>query len=673
VCEPPDGQRPRVLSLTRALNSASNRAVRRILLSRSWPSSDALNLSLRRVLASGVIPIEGGGGARAGGGDLDAKSESAGGETSGGGRRGRSDGEWVEDQMAVFRDSYEVLPGYEYADAYLECILSLATTGVESPRVAEVVSGAVYDDSYRRVISVLKSVGTVFEEVPTTTTTTTTIEVEPTDEVDATTTKPGLQIAQKLLDQDICWSMLDKISIRNAPVTPPVTVVMEEEEKEEVTGVEANGVSPLVEEEMEVEEEVEVEPPNEIEVVNIVEEPPAAAVEEKDTFNGGMMKILSWLKGKKTDLLDNEKNPINAAANTEPTLETVQDEEEEEEDEEVEMEQEVIEEPEPEPVGVLLSDDEPTVTRQLNVLANIVKRALLFGGDQELLVLSETLEADKLPFIRRWYPDTDGPVDDDVTKETRPGVQYFNCLVLLLKNCYEYGVVSEINPPLPLMSSYANSYERLTALLVELGSGYIKPINDKSTSLSGTPVPKTPTEEFVRFAQLEFAIRKKISPDVTNYPDELIGTWQVKDEIEGKIIGTSTVVFNPEGEVYVEPPLRGLRWRLDPGPTHLDTCTFQVLSEDGAILQYRGFMDRGARIESRFSKRAVKIRGAVTFQMRDGGEVAKNVRVDAGVGVAGVGGGGGVDILPVTTQTGTTRFVMSKVFDLDDKIWSRGV
>lgn len=33
--------------------------------------------------------------------------------------------------------------------------------------------------------------------------------------------------------------------------------------------------------------------------------------------------------------------------------------------------------------------------------------------------------------------------------------------------------------------------------------------------------------------------------------------------------------------------MQGLRWRLDPGPTHLDTCTFQVLSDDGAILQYK--------------------------------------------------------------------------------------
>jgi len=123
--------------------------------------------------------------------------------------------------------------------------------------------------------------------------------------------------------------------------------------------------------------------------------------------------------------------------------------------------------------GVLLSSNQPTITRQLNVLSNIVKRALLFGGDQELLVLSETLEADKNAFIQKWYPGTS--LNVSVENESRPGVQYFNNLVQLLRNCYNDSIVSDLNPPLPLTSSYANSYERLVASLVELGSGYINP------------------------------------------------------------------------------------------------------------------------------------------------------------------------------------------------------
>ena len=292
--------------------------------------------------------------------------------------------------------------------------------------------------------------------------------------------------------------------------------------------------------------------------------------------------------------------------------------------------------------GVLLSSKEPTMTRQLNALSNIVKRSLLFGDDQEILVLFETLEADKNAFVQRWYPGSASDVD--VEKETRPGVQYFNNLVQLLKNCVNEKVVSDLNPPLPLSPSYANSYERLVASLVELGSGYINPWSlDKILKV----LPKTPTEEFGRFAKWESSLRKT-KPDTSAYPSDLIGSWQVEDEVGGETIGVSIVQFAPEGQVEVSPPLQGLRWRLDPGPTHLDTCTFQVLSEDGTILQYRGFLDRGARLESRFSKRSIKIQGSVTFQMRDGDALM-------------MGADYRKDMLPISPQTATTRFVMKRV------------
>jgi hypothetical protein len=114
----------------------------------------------------------------------------------------------------------------------------------------------------------------------------------------------------------------------------------------------------------------------------------------------------------------------------------------------------------------------------------------------------------------------------------------------------------------------------------------------------------------------------------------------------------STVVFTSQGKVEVAPPMQGLRWRLDPGPTHLDTCTFQVLSDDGTILQYRGFIDRGARLEARYSKRPVRIRGSVMFQMRDGDSVL-------------LGQDYWKDMLPINYKTGTTKFVMTKA--LKDK------
>jgi hypothetical protein len=173
----PSTQQPRILSLTRALNNASNRALRRILLSRSWPSAEALNISLRQVLASKETP-----------GDSDATDTKSSTDESNLGQDPstakcpvprpilnvimrqtevvetneagfidgatpassspippkRTDETWVEDQMKVFREGYGQLPGYEYADAYLECILSLATTGIESSRLSEVC-----DDHHR--------------------------------------------------------------------------------------------------------------------------------------------------------------------------------------------------------------------------------------------------------------------------------------------------------------------------------------------------------------------------------------------------------------------------------------------------------------------------------------------------------------------------------------------
>jgi hypothetical protein len=51
----------------------------------------------------------------------------------------KTDKQWIQDQMEAFRLNYGQVPGYyEYADAYLECILDLATTGIESDRVSEV-------------------------------------------------------------------------------------------------------------------------------------------------------------------------------------------------------------------------------------------------------------------------------------------------------------------------------------------------------------------------------------------------------------------------------------------------------------------------------------------------------------------------------------------------------
>ncbi len=199
-------QQPRILSLTRALNNASNRAVRRILLSRSWPSAEALNLSLKQYLASSNsgTATSGNTGSDTSSSDmnLDDATTTVNDKNSKENKAGNkcpvprpilniivrqstksntnpsdstkttanesdsdsstipitqgqmssssttvpnpltkiklTDEQWVKDQMNAFRETYGSLPGYEYADSYMDCILSLATSGIESDRVSDV-------------------------------------------------------------------------------------------------------------------------------------------------------------------------------------------------------------------------------------------------------------------------------------------------------------------------------------------------------------------------------------------------------------------------------------------------------------------------------------------------------------------------------------------------------
>jgi hypothetical protein len=425
-----------------------------------------------------------------------------------------------------------------------------------------------YDESYRRVIAVLKSVGAVMETVPGT---------------------ERKRIANKLADQDICLSMIDKVNLKRVVQSVPVAQVTNRSAEPEVK--------------VEVEKEVD----------------------SQDEGDKKKRRIMFWMKEKESTPKSEVKPE---EAKDDDTFNLSKDD-----------------------LGaVVLSAEEPTMTRQLNSLSNIVQRALLFGGDQELLVLSETLSANKPAFIDRWYPGTGVPVET-LENETRAGIQYLNALILLLREAYSNGIVTTLDPFVTLLQTYANAYERLTATLVELGSGYVRPMTDPMTTM---PKPRTAQEELGRFAVWEANFRSKSSGgstgEASSYPEDLEGPWEVKDEVGGETIGVSTVFLEPEGTVKVAPPLQGLRWRLDPGPTHLDTCTFQVLAEDETVLQYRGFIDRGARLEARFSKRPTTIRGSVMFQMRDGD-------------LAVMGEDYWKDMLPINYKTGTTKFVMTKILD----------
>jgi nitrite reductase/ring-hydroxylating ferredoxin subunit len=660
------------LSLTRALNTASNRAVRRILLARSWPSAEALNLSLRTVLMQQQQQQQGDEKRNA---DMKKQEQIINGDDETDKmkcpvprpilnilvKNRRTDSadanncnvktteptprsseereeQWITNQIAVFRESYNTCPGYDQAEAYLESILRLATSGVESERVKEVFEGGVYVEPYKRVLSVIQSVGAVLEQDP--------------------DTKNKKRIAKKLIDQDICLSMMDKVMLANEKKQ---YVYRDTKIQENPLAIPYDAAARLAYEADKSNKSLSFEEfkrKYEAETVAMVtakkhllvghvdeikEKAEVMSEEPKVANEKGRKRRLFTSFLKRDRAPKNEKNEV-GKDNRNGVSDMV---ESTNGDGDLSVTPAIIIKRD-DLGGVLLSAEEPTMTRQLNILSNIVQRTLIFGGDQELLVLAETLDADKPAFIQRWY-NNDRDINVDVVSEIRPGVQYLNALIRLLRDCYAKGVLKDIEPVVPLTTAYRNAYGRLTASLVELGSGYVRPSTLAMTTtaaaaryLTSSAPPKSARDELDRFAKWESTVRKTYVNNENPYPYDLVGTWDVQDVVGGAVIGSTKVDLRPQGEVFVQPPMQGLRWRLDPGPTHLDTCTFQVLSDDGAILQYKGFVDRGSRLEARVSKRSVTMRGGVSFLMRD------------------ADGCGGDDMLPMNYKSGLTRFVMSR-------------
>jgi len=264
---------------------------------------------------------------------------------------------------------------------------------------------------------------------------------------------------------------------------------------------------------------------------------------------------------------------------------------------------------------VLLSTARSSATAALNTLSNVVYRSVLFGGRGELILLRETLLEEMPMFRSRW--------------KNEDAFQYLSALAMLLETCIEEEVVTSLQPPVKLSVGFTNSYDRLLKLLLENGSGYVRPLMDDDNSgflesFSSFPSPKTPTEELDRFTYWESRLRNKNNKNNNAYPNELVGEWLVEDEVAGATLGVTSVTFEAGGDVKIKNDGRangrveGLRWRLDAGPTHMDTATFQVRGSDGLVFMYKGFLDRGARLESRISGRSISIKGTVSWQLPKG-------------------------------------------------------
>lgn len=74
------------------------------------------------------------------------------------------------------------------------------------------------------------------------------------------------------------------------------------------------------------------------------------------------------------------------------------------------------------------------------------------------------------------------------------------------------------------------------------------------------------------------------------------------------------VELTRDGSVKVQlKEFEGAEWVFTPGPAHLDTLEFALRSRSNPedLLKYVGFIDRGQRVESRFSKQPIRMTGRV--------------------------------------------------------------
>jgi hypothetical protein len=234
-----------------------------------------------------------------------------------------------------------------------------------------------------------------------------------------------------------------------------------------------------------------------------------------------------------------------------------------------------------------------SATRALNALANRVVRVMCVGNDGDLTKLMVEMESKRPQFMQKWVgKDWEG---SDESK-------FYSSLEALLSE----GMTAT---PKEMSSSWANSFQRLQGLLV------------KSLGAANAPASSRVLTSFTRW---EASLRSDLTQsgwDET--PSDLVGVWKLLGDEMDLTPSSSTAIsslansdmataitLQRDGEVIVDQRTGlGRNWRLSPGPTHLDTCSFEVYTITGEVLGFIGYIDRGARIESRFSKRPLKMTG----------------------------------------------------------------
>jgi hypothetical protein len=305
----------------------------------------------------------------------------------------------------------------------------------------------------------------------------------------------------------------------------------------------------------------------------------------------------------------------------------------------------------------------PSRTRDLNVISNRVSRAMLYGGRVEKRALADGIERGIPDFVARWG------FGDPQAQE----VLYLRALALFLREglvAAEAAIgpatvvpsvpkpdlgVSEVSGPITdpslglfvprfrLFDSYSNAFERvLETCLSEITSrGDVVPQNEDvlqtviaweqslRTNLTEAAWQQHPSELQGKWELVSVMGDGSLEPLMSATDDEYFSNRAVgpgdgpnsPNSSKRGAVGVQ-VELRADGEMAVfmrggpanQDSARGVQWRFSPGPAHLDTCKFLISSDtrvNKLVLQFTGFIDRGQRIESRFSGRAIRMTGRV--------------------------------------------------------------
>lgn len=292
-------------------------------------------------------------------------------------------------------------------------------------------------------------------------------------------------------------------------------------------------------------------------------------------------------------------------------------------------------------------------TRELNKISNCVSRAMRYGSRKEKSLLASSIEVEVQAYVGRWCRGAKYSQEE----------LYLRALCLLLRDTLEIAELSVLyyqknknalsgysnisNPMSDFVSDSSNTYgssivflqngKERTVPYLRLQDVYLnafqRVVEACVTDLrGGSESSYMPQNEdlLLSFVNWEQNLRRNLTASAwIRNPSELAGRWQLVDvasegSLGSLVSGEGTdaleakkdveVVFFNDGRVELQSlTVSGVNWSFSPGPAHLDTCEFTVVSKakSDLTLKYVGFIDRGQRIESRLSRSPVRMSGRV--------------------------------------------------------------